>query len=106
VADAPDAFPWSRPGFGADVPRVRSDVERAFAALRDQPLKANDERLRDVLASARLSQHVLQASLELGVPVAVGALADVAFDLGALETGELPIEVELDPPQRLLAFNR
>jgi hypothetical protein len=85
---------------------VRSDVERPFASLREQRLQALDERLRHVATTALVAEHVLQASHELGVPVTVRTLADVAFDVDALETGELTVKVELDPPQRLFAFNR
>jgi hypothetical protein len=44
--------------------------------------------------------------LELGVPAARGALPQVPLDLHALEPHELPVEVELDLAQRVLAFNR
>jgi hypothetical protein len=64
------------------------------------------ELIGHVSAPALVSQHLLQAALEVGVTAARVAAAEVALDLHALESHELAVEVELDLPQDVFAISR
>jgi len=74
--------------------------------LGEEHADAFDQLGRDLVAPAFVPEHLLEAALELGMPVTGGALPQVALDLHALQAHELPVQVELDLLQRVLAFNR
>jgi hypothetical protein len=74
--------------------------------LGEQHADAFDELGGHLVAPAFVPEHLLEPTLELGMPVTGGALPQVALDLNALQAHELPVEVELDLPERVLAFNR
>jgi hypothetical protein len=67
---------------------------------------AFDQLGRHLVAPAFVPEHLLEAALELGMPVTGGALPQVALDLHALQAHELPVQVELDLLECVLAFNR
>jgi hypothetical protein len=60
---------------------------------------------RDLVAPALGSQDLLELALEVRVPRARPAGDEVRLDLDAEATVELPVEVELEAPQDLLAIN-
>jgi hypothetical protein len=72
----------------------------------DQGADPFDQLGRNLVAPALVAEHLLQPPLELGVPAAGGAFPQVPLDLHTLEADELPVEVELDLAQRVLAINR
>ena len=65
-----------------------------------------DQLRGDLVAPALVAQQLLEPALELGVAATGGTLPQVALDLHALEAHELPVEIELDLAQRVLAINR
>jgi hypothetical protein len=69
---------------------------------RPDPLQ---ELRRDVVAAALGAQHLLQPALKLGVTAARGALPEMPLDLHALDADELPVEVELDLAEHVLAVS-
>jgi hypothetical protein len=64
-----------------------------------------DERDGDLVAPALVPEHGLQPLLELGVARARGTLPEVPLDLHALDAHELPVEVELDLTEHVLAVS-
>jgi hypothetical protein len=60
---------------------------------------------RHVVAAALRAKHLLEPALEFGVAVTGGAFPQVPLDLHALDANELPVEVELDLTQHVLAIS-
>jgi hypothetical protein len=61
---------------------------------------------RDLVAPALGPQDLLQLALEVRVSRARTTGDEMLLDLQADAAVELPVEVELEPPQDLLAINR
>jgi hypothetical protein len=74
--------------------------------LGEQHADAFDELGGHLVTPTFVPEHLLEPALELRMPVTGGALPQVALDLNVLQAHELPVEVELDLPECVLAFNR
>jgi len=72
----------------------------------EQSSESVDELGWHLVASALGPQDLLEPPLELGVPAAGVAAAEVLLDLGAHGGDELSVEVELDLLQHVFAVSR
>jgi hypothetical protein len=79
---------------------------RLRAGVRHHRAHSLDELRRDVVAPALGAEHLLQAPLEVGMAGARGAFPEVTLDLHALDAHELPVEIELDLAEHVLALSR
>jgi hypothetical protein len=59
-----------------------------------------------IAATALVAEHLLQLALEVGMPGARIAAAEVLLDLDALQPHELTVEVKLDLSKHVFAVSR